>query len=356
MNEIEFFKRARVKFQKKDYRGAIDDYTQAIKYNSKNSILYNNRAVAKLWIGNYNGAISDFNRAIELESNNALFYRNRAKAKFKSQIKDYEGAISDLSIAIKLEPYNALYYEEIGIIYNKLDNKNLALLNWEKATIFGSEIAKKELDKYFDIKEINNIRTLELLKIKHIHHLTHKSNLPNILKYGIVSHNEAKSKKLNVIDIADEKVIKIRSQKRDTIHNIILNDFVPLYFNPRNPMLYVRRNIQNDIIIICVDPNLIFLKKSIFTDGNAASKATNFYNNKSDFGKLNREIIFTTFWNDYGFSGKRIICSETLVYPKINISFFNKIYCNNKETLQYLSKLNLSKYGIICELNNYYYF
>ena len=190
------------------------------------------------------------------------------------------------------------------------------------------------------------------MNIKYFYHLTHKKNLPNIIKYGLVSHNEAKKRQLNIIDIADKDVIKIRSQKQDKIHNRILNDYVPLFFNPRNPMLYRRRSMQNEIVLICVDTKSSFNKESIFTDGNAAASKTNFYNTKSHLQKLNWDIIFANTWYDKP-DGKRIRCAEILIYPIINISSFKKIYCNNADTLKYISNLNLSQ---LCELNLNYYF
>lgn len=200
---------------------------------------------------------------------------------------------------------------------------------------------------------------MEIPNIEYFYHLTHKKNLPNILKYGLVSHNEAHNKKLNIVDISMESVIKKRGLKRDKIHNRILNDYVPLYFNPKNPMLYVRKNIQNELVLICTDPKSSFNNDSIFTDGNAASNQTNFYNTKSDLQKLNWENIFAKTWFDKPEGreeSSRIRCAEILIYPKINISSIRKVFCNNVDTKQYISNLNLGQYSIKCELNLNFYF
>lgn len=68
-----------------------------------------------------------------------------------------------------------------------------------------------------------------------------------------------------------------------------------MYINPRNPMLYVKKEIQNDIIIICFERSLIYNKGSIFTDGNAVNFPTKFYNNLEDLNKINWQCLNSRF-------------------------------------------------------------
>ena len=44
----------------------------------------------------------------------------------------------------------------------------------------------------------------------------------------------------------------------ETVFNLPIHHFAPLYFNPRNPMLYKRRDIQEDLVILGVDRELLF--------------------------------------------------------------------------------------------------
>ena len=157
--------------------------------------------------------------------------------------------------------------------------------------------------------------------IKYIYHMTHKKNIPNILKYGILSHNEAHYRKIVSNDIADNDVNKRRAK---------IHDYVPFYFNPKNPMLYKRKDIQDDIVILCIDRNVL-KKECIFTDGNAASSSTIFYDDTRYLNKLNWEIINSRYWGEFS-DGKRIRCAEALIRNKVSQDNILEIYCRNENT------------------------
>ncbi|WP_082801150.1 tetratricopeptide repeat protein [Cylindrospermopsis raciborskii] len=48
------------------YRGAIDDYTQAIKLNPNDALAYYNRGIARSNLGDNQGAIADLQKAADL--------------------------------------------------------------------------------------------------------------------------------------------------------------------------------------------------------------------------------------------------------------------------------------------------
>ena len=54
-----------------DYRGAILDYTKAIKLNPNDSDAYHNRGISKLSLSQNNSACLDFSKALELGDNDA---------------------------------------------------------------------------------------------------------------------------------------------------------------------------------------------------------------------------------------------------------------------------------------------
>ncbi|MFN8969687.1 MAG: DUF4433 domain-containing protein, partial [Pseudanabaena sp.] len=134
--------------------------------------------------------------------------------------------------------------------------------------------------------------------IDFLYHMTHISNLASIIRYGLLSHNVAH--KLNLIqsDISDSDVQNIRAGLKDKIYNRSLHEYVPLYFSPRNPMLYRRKEIQEDIVILGLDPNLLFESKIVISDGNAAAGDTLFYGSTDSLHELKWEIVRAKFWND----------------------------------------------------------
>jgi lipoprotein NlpI len=91
-------------------KGAIDDYTQAIKLYPKYSEVYNYRGLARSTYYEYpEGALPDYNEAIKLNSTYAKAYFNRGN--LKSYLSDRKGAIADLKKAADL-------FQEQG---NKID-------------------------------------------------------------------------------------------------------------------------------------------------------------------------------------------------------------------------------------------
>jgi tetratricopeptide (TPR) repeat protein len=97
---VTYFDRGLAKQKKGDLDGALADYNQAIKLNSKSAAAYNNRGNVKFTKGDLDGALADFNQAIQLNPEYGLAYRNRGRAEEKKG--DVNGAIADFNQAIKL--------------------------------------------------------------------------------------------------------------------------------------------------------------------------------------------------------------------------------------------------------------
>lgn len=185
--------------------------------------------------------------------------------------------------------------------------------------------------------------------------MTAISNLPSILQHGLLSHNEAHRLGL-VTDISDPTVQSLRSKR--IIDDMKLHDYVPFYFSPRNPMLYVRKEIQNQIVFLGVDPGLLFESTTIFSDGNAAALDTKFYRGVSLLDNLPWDIINAGYWNDIP-DGKRIKCAEILVYPKVYINKILKIFCclpsQVEQVRAIIDSLSIDV-NIVVEMNRNLYF
>jgi len=107
------------KLEKRDWDGAIADFTKAIELKPDFAEAFNNRGYARAFKGSMsfvvrrdesdlNAAIADLTSAIKLKPDYAEAYRNRGVAKgFK---KDYGGAIADFTEAIRLKPDFKLAY------------------------------------------------------------------------------------------------------------------------------------------------------------------------------------------------------------------------------------------------------
>lgn len=226
-----------------------------------------------------------------------------------------------------------------------------------KECAFKGELVSKNVEIPSKPSSFNSIKsneqTLNKYQILYLYHMTHWSNLENILKNGLFSRNQAQKGFLN-IDIAD-KAVNIRRDRQEPIYNKSLHDYVPLYFNPKNPMLFKRKNMQNEIVILAIDRNVLLQANAIFTNGNAAAKITHFYREIDNLSQLYWKCIHAEHWNDFT-DGKRIRCAEVLVYSRIDISAIKKIICNNFELQQIVSS-QIEKYkNLIAEVNKNLYF
>jgi len=105
---------------KKDYRGAIGMYDQAVRADPYQREAFLHRGIAYRGNGNYARAIADFTQAIELDPDNSRPYTERARAKLgwiaakadgdRVQLEeavskvDPHGVLADLDRAVALDP------------------------------------------------------------------------------------------------------------------------------------------------------------------------------------------------------------------------------------------------------------
>ena len=155
--------------------------------------------------------------------------------------------------------------------------------------------------------------------------------MPSIREHGLLSHNAAQQAGLVSADISDPNVQERRADK--SVFGRPLHDYVPLYFNPKNPMLYVRREIQDDLVILFFDRELLVQDGVVFTDGNAASGPTNFFNDVSRLVDLDWDCIRAEYWNDFG-DGTRKRCAEILVPDTISFHEVQRIRVRTRATCE----------------------
>ncbi len=136
--------------------------------------------------------------------------------------------------------------------------------------------------------------------IKYAFRLTHIDNIPYVLRCGLV---RAKSplRDENYVSIGDRQVIQLREER--LVQGYRLSDYLPFYFGPRSPMLYVIQHGYNGVqrvapeqIVYCVVRIEDLVRDGIdgiFTDGHALSALSSFF----DMQKLSRVNDFVS-WDD----------------------------------------------------------
>jgi tetratricopeptide (TPR) repeat protein len=143
---ISYYNRANVKLKLNDLEGSIDDSSKAIEIIPNFVLAYNVRGLAKMTLKDNNGAIKDFSKSIEIDNNFALAYNSRGIA--KGNQKDVDGAIRDFDKAIQIEPKNYLSYVTRGGIKFFSGLKKEGCQDFQKAKELGFVDAQTLIDKF----------------------------------------------------------------------------------------------------------------------------------------------------------------------------------------------------------------
>lgn len=127
-NPADDFKwKGRTKFESGDYKGAIEEYNQAIALNPKDPDSYHGRGLAKSNLEDQKGATIDFEKAIDIYDQliektpkNTDFFNSRGV--IKSNLGDYIGAIKDFKIALEINPNHEDALNNFMLVSGQLNN------------------------------------------------------------------------------------------------------------------------------------------------------------------------------------------------------------------------------------------
>jgi hypothetical protein len=131
-------------------------------------------------------------------------------------------------------------------------------------------------------------------RVKHLHYITPMTNLASIMEHGILSHKRAAV--LNSHSIADEAVQDRRADKR-VPGGLMLHDYVNMFFDARNSMMYRRLNHKLSLAVICIWPSVLDIESTVVTDGNAASPSTTFFPSPAGLDALDENFIYAESWD-----------------------------------------------------------
>jgi uncharacterized caspase-like protein/tetratricopeptide (TPR) repeat protein len=127
----DYYTKGNDKYNKQNYKGAFEDYTQAIQHNPSYADAYIGRGNTNALLKDYQLAIADYSQALKLNPKAADAYKNRGDA--KTWLKDYQLAINDYNQALKLNPSYADAYYSRGNARTWLKEYQLAIADYQKA-------------------------------------------------------------------------------------------------------------------------------------------------------------------------------------------------------------------------------
>jgi hypothetical protein len=174
--------------------------------------------------------------------------------------------------------------------------------------------------------------------IKNLYYITHLDNVPSILLYGILSHEEIQRRELDFTAIYDTDIVSRRSQI-SVPDGRTLWSFANLYFQPRNPMLY-RVAIEQDVdhlAVVAVKTKALARPDVLLANGNAAHRSTIIFpgRERDQFLEEIADIHNLTWWNAEDGSKRRIM-AECLVPRLIEPSLIDAIYVANSRVAEAL--------------------
>ena len=175
--------------------------------------------------------------------------------------------------------------------------------------------------------------------VEALYNICHIDNLPSIIKNGILCYNKAQKLKHKVIH---DPIVQARRKNKRIPDGRKLHDYANLYFNPRNAMMYKRKDLHKEICILIIDPKILNATNVIISDMNASSEYSRFYSPK-ELDKLDEKLIFATDWThpdpiEY-FKRKSAVCAEVLVPNFVPSSFINGVYVSCNESGEKVKRL-----------------
>ena len=123
--------RAKDHYDAGDYRRAIADYTEAIRFDRTNPFSFSSRGNAYLKEFDYENAIADYTDAIRLNPKNPSHYQARGYVYILKQ--DNDRALADFTEATRLDPKNADWHYWRGFAYMVKGDNDLAIADYTEA-------------------------------------------------------------------------------------------------------------------------------------------------------------------------------------------------------------------------------
>jgi tetratricopeptide (TPR) repeat protein len=143
------------KVRKRDFQGAIADYTQALKLDPEYEKAYYNRGLAYLDIGELEQAVNDFSRTLQLDSQHARAHYHRGRTLIL--MERWEEAGGDFTRAIELDPAYANAYRRRGDVLVQLNRTEAAISDYRKA----AELLIQENERDAAEKILEKIKELQ---------------------------------------------------------------------------------------------------------------------------------------------------------------------------------------------------
>ncbi len=172
------------------------------------------------------------------------------------------------------------------------------------------------------------------------------SNIPSVLANGgILSYERAAA--LRHASVAMQEV-QDRRDRKQVPGGRLLHHYANLYFCARNPMMYSRRHLKNQLCVLQIDRRILTQQGVVIADRNAASGYVRFLRSPDGLHHLELDMIYADSWTHPGneieyYKHKSIKCAEVLVPDAVPNDRIIGAYVANRTAEQLLLEHGFNK-------------
>jgi hypothetical protein len=178
-----------------------------------------------------------------------------------------------------------------------------------------------------------------------LYHLTHIQNLPGIAKRGLLCRKRIQAQGVPYLDLSDPSCQARRTHKYLGGTALDLQGYVPLFLNPRNPMLYrLLRTLEEwgeagYLAILEISFQPASWATSLIADGIASSGETQLFHARDPrvVDALDWNVIQEDSWAKLPRNERRKTMAEVLVRGGLKQRHIKKVWVQQPSALQILA-------------------
>jgi len=216
----------------------------------------------------------------ELDSDAATLPHQRAKAAI-------EKAISETGAVVRIGNLVTLRSSLETFPWHRASNRSACL------HLFRLLRKNEQMDRARDLLELG--ATCRKIGLRALHYIAPIENLPSIFQKGILARNLVQNLR-DDFSLAEIQEHRARIIPNDSIP-FTLHDYVPLFFSPRPPLIYLFKEEPERIARLLVSPTVLLEPGAIFHDMNARSPRKRSFLDPCDLGELHWEVLHANSWN-----------------------------------------------------------
>ncbi len=172
------------------------------------------------------------------------------------------------------------------------------------------------------------------------------ANIPSVIQHGLLCFDLAKRfhhKSVALNDVQERR----ENVTVDVADNLRLHQYANLYFTPKNPMMYYRKDEAEKLCVLVVLSSVLDIDGCVVTDRNAATDIVRFFSPDEGIDYIDFKKVFAKYWThddqlEYE-NHKAIKCAEVLIPYKIAYSNIVAAIVLNDESKQRIINMGFEK-------------